>query len=384
MLEYNVSLEGKTVLVTGAAGFIGANLVKRIFKDFKNVRVVGIDSITDYYDVNIKYERLAEIEALASTAACGQTPAAAKMIGEAAANVCPPAGSRSSRWRFVKGSIADKQLVDSLFAEEKPAVVVNLAAQAGVRYSITNPGSYIESNLIGFYNLLEACRWNPVEHLVYASSSSVYGSNKKVPYSTEDKVDNPVSLYAATKKSNELMAHAYSKLYNIPSTGLRFFTVYGPAGRPDMAYFGFTNKLREGKTIQIFNYGNCKRDFTYVDDIVEGVVRIMQHAPEKKNGEDGLPVPPYKVYNIGNNSPENLLDFVTILQEELIAAHVLPADYDFDAHKELVPMQPGDVPVTYADCGPLEADFGFKPSTPLRNGLRAFAQWYAKYYGTCE
>ena len=354
MLLNNINLEGKTVLVTGAAGFIGSNLVKRLFKDVKDIRVVGLDSITDYYDVNIKYERLGEIEAL------------------------------GCNWRFVKANIADKTLVDSLFEEEKFAVVVNLAAQAGVRYSITNPGSYIESNLIGFYNLLEACRHHEVEHLVYASSSSVYGSNKKVPYSTDDKVDNPVSLYAATKKSNELMAHAYSKLYNIPSTGLRFFTVYGPAGRPDMAYFGFTDKLRQGKTIQIFNYGHCKRDFTYVDDIVEGVVRIMQHAPEKQNGEDGLPIPPYMVYNIGNNSPENLLDFVTILQEELIAAHVLPADYDFESHKELVPMQPGDVPVTYADTTPLEQDFGFKPSTSLRDGLRAFAQWYARYYGECD
>ncbi|MDD5996857.1 MAG: NAD-dependent epimerase/dehydratase family protein [Bacteroidales bacterium] len=351
MVKFNVSLEGKTVLVTGAAGFIGSNLVKRLFRDFKNIRVVGLDSITDYYDVNIKYERLKEIESLGRD------------------------------WRFVKANLADKTVVDQLFAEEKFAVVVNLAAQAGVRYSITNPGAYIESNLIGFYNILEACRHNEVEHLVYASSSSVYGSNKKVPYSTDDKVDNPVSLYAATKKSNELMAHAYSKLYNIPSTGLRFFTVYGPAGRPDMAYFGFTNKLREGKTIQIFNYGNCKRDFTYVDDIVEGVVRVMQHAPEKKNGEDGLPIPPYKVYNIGNNSPENLLDFVTILQEELIAAKVLPADYDFESHKELVPMQAGDVPVTFADTTPLEQDFGFKPSTSLRDGLRAFAKWYAGYYG---
>lgn len=365
MLNYNLNLEGKTVLVTGAAGFIGSNLVKRLFKDVQNIRVVGLDSITDYYDVNIKHERLAEIDALVSTTV--------------------PDGSPSGKsWRFVKANLADKNAIDSLFAEEKFAVVVNLAAQAGVRYSITNPGSYIEANLIGFYNILEACRHNEVEHLVYASSSSVYGSNKKVPYSTDDKVDNPVSLYAATKKSNELMAHAYSKLYNIPSTGLRFFTVYGPAGRPDMAYFGFTNKLREGKTIQIFNYGNCKRDFTYVDDIVEGVVRIMQHAPEKQNGEDGLPIPPYKVYNIGNNSPENLLDFVTILQEELIAAKVLPADYDFEAHKELVPMQPGDVPVTYADTSALEADFGYKPSTSLRDGLRAFAQWYAKYYGTAE
>ena len=368
MVQYNVSLEGKTVLVTGAAGFIGSNLVKRLFKDVKNIRVVGLDSITDYYDVNIKYERLNEIEQLSS----------------------------SSSWRFVKANLADKAAIDALFEEEKFAVVVNLAAQAGVRYSITNPGSYIESNLIGFYNILEACRhsveeseksslsssYRGVEHLVYASSSSVYGSNKKVPYSTDDKVDNPVSLYAATKKSNELMAHAYSKLYNIPSTGLRFFTVYGPAGRPDMAYFGFTNKLREGKTIQIFNYGNCKRDFTYVDDIVEGVVRVMQHAPEKQNGEDGLPIPPYKVYNIGNNSPENLLDFVTILQEELIAAKVLPSNYDFEAHKELVPMQAGDVPVTYADTSALEADFGYKPSTSLRDGLRAFAQWYSKYYET--
>ena len=354
MVQFNVNLEGKTVLVTGAAGFIGSNLVKRLFHDVKNIRVVGLDSITDYYDVNIKHERLNEIEAL------------------------------NRDWRFVKANLADKATIDALFAEEKFAVVVNLAAQAGVRYSITNPGSYIESNLIGFYNILEACRNNEVEHLVYASSSSVYGSNKKVPYSTDDKVDNPVSLYAATKKSNELMAHAYSKLYNIPSTGLRFFTVYGPAGRPDMAYFGFTNKLREGKTIQIFNYGNCKRDFTYVDDIVEGVVRVMQHAPEKMNGEDGLPVPPYKVYNIGNSAPENLLDFVTILQEELIAAKVLPSDYDFEAHKELVPMQAGDVPVTFADTTPLEEDFGFRPSTPLRDGLRAFAQWYAKYYGICE
>ena len=354
MVNFNVNLEGKTVLVTGAAGFIGSNLVKRMFQDVKDIKVIGLDSITDYYDVNIKYERLNEIEAL------------------------------DKDWLFIKGNLADKALIDQIFEEYKPAVVVNLAAQAGVRYSITNPSSYIESNLIGFYNILEACRNNEVEHLVYASSSSVYGSNKKVPYSTDDKVDNPVSLYAATKKSNELMAHAYSKLYNIPSTGLRFFTVYGPAGRPDMAYFGFTNKLREGKTIQIFNYGNCKRDFTYVDDIVEGVVRVMQHAPEKMNGEDGLPVPPYKVYNIGNSAPENLLDFVTILQEELIAAKVLPSDYDFEAHKELVPMQAGDVPVTFADTTPLEEDFGFRPSTPLRDGLRAFAQWYAKYYGTCE
>lgn len=352
MLKSNVPLCGSTVLVTGAAGFIGANLVKRLFADVSDVRIIGIDSITDYYDVNIKYERLGEIEAIGRD------------------------------WTFIKGSIADKTLIDNIFQKYKPKVVVNLAAQAGVRYSITNPGAYIESNLIGFYNILEACRNNEVEHLVYASSSSVYGSNKKVPYSTDDKVDNPVSLYAATKKSNELMAHAYSKLYNIPSTGLRFFTVYGPAGRPDMAYFGFTDKLRKGEKIQIFNYGNCKRDFTYIDDIVEGVVRVMQHAPEKHNGEDGLPVPPYAVYNIGNNSPENLLDFVTILQEELVAAGVLPDDYDFDAHKELVPMQPGDVPVTFADTTPLERDFGFKPDTSLRQGLRCFAQWYAKYYCT--
>lgn len=352
MLKCNVPLCGSTVLVTGAAGFIGANLVKRLFADVSDVKIIGIDSITDYYDVNIKYERLGEIEAIGRD------------------------------WTFIKGSIADKTLIDNIFQKYKPKVVVNLAAQAGVRYSITNPGAYIESNLIGFYNILEACRNNEVEHLVYASSSSVYGSNKKVPYSTDDKVDNPVSLYAATKKSNELMAHAYSKLYNIPSTGLRFFTVYGPAGRPDMAYFGFTDKLRKGEKIQIFNYGNCKRDFTYIDDIVEGVVRVMQHAPEKHNGEDGLPVPPYAVYNIGNNSPENLLDFVTILQEELVAAGVLPDDYDFDAHKELVPMQPGDVPVTFADTTPLERDFGFKPNTSLRQGLRCFAQWYAKYYCT--
>ena len=378
MVTFNVNLEGKTVLVTGAAGFIGSNLVKRLFQDVKNIRVVGLDSITDYYDVNIKHERLSEIQAIVAGATSNsEAPETWEKV--ASASKSAPA----DRWTFIKGSIADKALIDRIFEEYRPAVVVNLAAQAGVRYSITNPGSYIESNLIGFYNILEACRNYPVEHLVYASSSSVYGSNKKVPYSTDDKVDNPVSLYAATKKSNELMAHAYSKLYNIPSTGLRFFTVYGPAGRPDMAYFGFTNKLREGKTIQIFNYGNCKRDFTFVDDIVEGVVRVMQHAPEKQNGEDGLPIPPYKVYNIGNNSPESLLDFVTILQEELIAAKVLPADYDFEAHKELVPMQAGDVPVTYADTTPLEEDFGFKPATPLRDGLRAFAQWYTRYYGTC-
>lgn len=350
MVKYNVDLEGKTVLVTGAAGFIGSNLVKRLFRDYKDIKVVGIDSVTDYYDVNIKYERLKEIESL------------------------------NRDWTFVKASIADRDVVNDLFDKYHFSVVVNLAAQAGVRYSITNPDAYIESNLIGFYNILEACRHHEVEHLVYASSSSVYGSNKKVPYSTDDKVDNPVSLYAATKKSNELMAHAYSKLYNIPSTGLRFFTVYGPAGRPDMAYFGFTDKLVKGETIKIFNYGNCKRDFTYVDDIVEGVVRVMQHAPEKKTGEDGLPIPPYKLYNIGNNSPENLLDFVTILQEELIAAQILPADYDFNAHKELVPMQPGDVPITYADTTPLEQDFGFKPNTPLREGLRRFSEWYKQFY----
>lgn len=350
MLEYNIDLTGKTILVTGAAGFIGSNLVKRLLKDFEPIKVIGIDSITDYYDVNLKYERLKEIESL------------------------------SKDWAFIKGSIADKTLIEKVFSENRIDVVVNLAAQAGVRYSITNPDSYIESNLIGFYNILEACRHHPVEHLVYASSSSVYGNNEKIPYSTDDKVDNPISLYAATKKSNELMAHAYSKLYNIPSTGLRFFTVYGPAGRPDMAYFGFTDKLVKGDTIKIFNYGNCKRDFTFVDDIVEGVVRVMQHAPEKQNGEDGLPIPPYKVYNIGNNQPENLLDFVQILQEELVRAGVLPSDYDFEAHTELVPMQPGDVPITYADTTPLEQDFGFKPSTPLREGLRRFAEWYNSFY----
>lgn len=352
MVTYNVSLEDKVVLVTGAAGFIGANLVKRLLNEFDTVKVIGIDNITEYYDVRLKYERLKELSAY------------------------------GDRFVFIKDNIAKKEIVESIFTNYHPQVVVNLAAQAGVRYSIINPDAYIESNLIGFYNILEACRHHSVEHLVYASSSSVYGSNKKVPYSTDDKVDNPVSLYAATKKSNELMAHAYSKLYNIPSTGLRFFTVYGPCGRPDMAYFSFTNKLLKGETIQIFNYGNCKRDFTYIDDIIEGIVRIMQYAPEKKNGDDGLPVPPYKVYNIGNNSPENLLDFVTILQEELIRAGVLSDDYDFEFHKELVPMQPGDVPVTYADTTPLKQNFGFKPSTSLRDGLRAFAVWYAKYYGT--
>lgn len=350
MVSYNIDLTGKTILVTGAAGFIGSNLVKRLFNDVENIKVIGIDSITDYYDVNIKFERLKEIEAMGKD------------------------------WTFVHDSIANKEAIENIFSANQISVVVNLAAQAGVRYSITNPDAYIQSNLIGFYNILEACRHHEVEHLVYASSSSVYGSNKKVPYSTDDKVDNPVSLYAATKKSNELMAHAYSKLYNIPSTGLRFFTVYGPAGRPDMAYFGFTNKLVKGDTIKIFNYGNCKRDFTYVDDIVEGIVRVMQHAPEKQNGEDGLPIPPYKVYNIGNSHPENLLEFVSFLQEELIRAGVLPEDYDFEAHKELVAMQPGDVPVTYADTTPLEEDFGYKPSTPLREGLRVFAAWYKEYY----
>ena len=349
MLNFNVTLEGKTILVTGAAGFIGANLVKRLLSSVKDIKIVGVDSVNAYYDVRIKDSRLQEIEALGKD------------------------------WIFIKGNIADKDLMEISFEKYRPAVVVNLAAQAGVRYSITNPDAYIESNIIGFYNILEACRHHEVEHLVYASSSSVYGANKQIPYSTEDKVDNPVSLYAATKKSNELMAHAYSKLYNIPSTGLRFFTVYGPAGRPDMAYFGFTNKLREGKTIEIFNYGNCKRDFTYIDDVVEGIVRVMQHAPEKANGEDGLPIPPYKVYNIGNNTPESLLDFVTILQEELLAAGILPKDYDFEAHKKLVPMQPGDVPVTYADVSPLEKDFGYKPQTSLREGLRKFAEWYVTY-----
>lgn len=377
MVNYNINLEGKTVLVTGAAGFIGSNLVKRLFYEVKNIHIIGIDSITDYYDVNIKYERLKEIKRCL-TVIVGQK----SEMDENGVESGFYQGQNGSSWTFVHASIADKEAVEKIFTENNISVVVNLAAQAGVRYSITNPDAYIQSNLIGFYNILEACRHHEVEHLVYASSSSVYGSNKKVPYSTDDKVDNPVSLYAATKKSNELMAHAYSKLYNIPSTGLRFFTVYGPAGRPDMAYFGFTNKLVKGNTIKIFNYGNCKRDFTYVDDIVEGVVRIMQHAPEKQNGEDGLPIPPYKVYNIGNNSPENLLDFVTILQEELVRAGVLPKDYDFEAHKELVPMQPGDVPVTYADTTPLEQDFGFKPNTSLREGLRRFAEWYAKYYGT--
>lgn len=339
----------RTIFVTGASGFIGSNLCKRILKENSECRVIGLDNMNDYYDVRIKEARLNEL-------------------------------SGYPNYTFIKGNLADKELIDSIFDKYRPSIVVNLGAQAGVRYSITNPDAYIESNMLGFYNILEACRNYPVEHLVYASSSSVYGSNKKVPYSTDDKVDNPVSLYAATKKSNELMAHAYSKLYNIPSTGLRFFTVYGPAGRPDMAYFGFTNKLVNGDTIKIFNYGNCKRDFTYVDDIVEGVIRVMNKAPEKKNGEDGLPIPPYAIYNIGNSNPENLLDFVQILSEELVRAGVLPEDYDFEAHKELVAMQPGDVPVTYADTSALERDFGFKPHTPLREGLRRFAEWYKEFY----
>lgn len=344
-----VNLEKKTILVTGAAGFIGANLVRRICEESPSSTVIGIDSLNDYYDVTLKESRLKELKKYPS-------------------------------FVFIRGNIADKSLMFEIFEKYRPAVAVNLAAQAGVRYSITNPDAYVESNLIGFFNILEACRHYPVEHLVYASSSSVYGSNQKVPYSTEDKVDNPVSLYAATKKSDELMAHAYSKLYNIPSTGLRFFTVYGPAGRPDMAYFGFTDKLVKGQTIEIFNYGNCKRDFTYVDDIVEGVVRVMRKAPDKRDGEDGLPIPPYAIYNIGNQNPENLLDFVRILSEELVLAKVLPADFDFEAHKKLVPMQPGDVPVTYADTGALERDFGYKPGTDLRTGLRRFAQWYAEFY----
>lgn len=354
-IKTKIDLKGKTVLVTGAAGFIGSFLSERLLLDFEDIRVIGFDSVNDYYDIRLKESRLEKLQ-------------------------------KHENFTFIKANLADKDKVNEVFCKYSPQIVVNLAAQAGVRYSITNPDAYIESNIIGFYNILEACRHSyddgatPVEHLVYASSSSVYGSNKKVPYSTDDKVDNPVSLYAATKKSNELMAHAYSKLYNIPSTGLRFFTVYGPAGRPDMAYFGFTDKLLRGETIRIFNYGNCKRDFTYIDDIVEGVVRVMQGAPERKNGEDGLPVPPYAVYNIGNQNPENLLDFVDILQQELIAAGVLPNDYDFEAHKQLVPMQPGDVPVTYADTTPLERDYGYKPSTNLRTGLRNFARWYKDFY----
>lgn len=361
MLNKNVDLEGKNILITGAAGFIGSNLVLELLRTLSSVNILGIDSVNDYYDVKIKEWRLQEIEK------------------EAKNHVY-------SKWNFIKGNIADKNLINKIFEEFKPQIVVNLAAQAGVRYSISNPDAYIESNIIGFYNILEACRHSydnensGVEHLVYASSSSVYGTNKKVPYSTDDKVDNPVSLYAATKKSNELMAHAYSKLYNIPSTGLRFFTVYGPAGRPDMAYFGFTNKLIKGENIEIFNYGNCKRDFTYVDDIVEGIKRVMQKAPNKENGEDGLPLPPYAIYNIGNSNPENLLDFVTILQEELIRAEVLSQNYDFESHKKLVPMQAGDVPVTYADTSALERDFDFKPNTSLREGIREFAEWYKEFY----
>ncbi|WP_278954517.1 NAD-dependent epimerase/dehydratase family protein [Phocaeicola coprophilus] len=355
MLTPNIFLENKTILITGVAGFIGSALALNLLKRENTIYIIGIDSVTDYYDISLKEERLKKLK-------------------------------EYNNFIFIKGNIADKSLIDKVFIKFNPNIIINLAAQAGVRYSITNPDSYIESNLIGFYNILEECRHSydknkkGIEHLIYASSSSVYGSNKKIPYSTEDKVDNPVSLYAATKKSNELMAHAYSKLYDIPSTGLRFFTVYGPAGRPDMAYFKFTNKLRKGEKIQIFNYGHCKRDFTYIDDIVEGIIKVMQHAPEKQTGKDGLPIPPYKIYNIGNNQPENLLDFVTILQEELIRAKVLPENYDFNAHKELVPMQPGDVPITYADTTPLELDFGFKPSTSLRNGLRRFAEWYSRYY----
>lgn len=361
MKEAKLLFEQKSILITGSAGFIGSNLVLELLRSDDPVHIIGIDNMNDYYDVSIKEYRLEKIKSMSES-------------------------KPDSTWTFIKGSISDRDQINAIFDEYKPSIVVNLAAQAGVRYSITNPDAYIESNIIGFYNILEACRHSydngqtGVEHLVYASSSSVYGSNTKVPYSTEDKVDNPVSLYAATKKSNELMAHAYSKLYNIPSTGLRFFTVYGPAGRPDMAYFGFTNKLREGKTIEIFNYGNCKRDFTYVDDIVEGVKRVMAAPPEKRTGEDGLPVPPYAVYNIGNSNPENLLEFVDILQKELIRAGVLPEDYDFEAHKKLVPMQPGDVPVTYADTSPLERDFGFKPATPLKEGLRKFAEWYKEFY----
>ena len=355
MLKTNVNLAGKSILVTGAAGFIGAKLASKLLAEVPQCKIIGLDNVNDYYDVSLKEWRLSGLADQASREGAG-------------------------RWEFVRGSIADAALVNRLFEQYRPQVVVNLAAQAGVRYSITHPAAYIESNLVGFYNILEACRNHPVEHLVYASSSSVYGSNQKVPYSVDDRVDNPVSLYAATKKSNELLAHAYSKLYDIPSTGLRFFTVYGPAGRPDMAYFSFTNKLREGKTIEIFNFGNCKRDFTYVDDIVEGVCRVMARAPEKQTGADGLPVPPYRIYNIGNSSPENLLAFVDILQQELVRAEVLAADYDFEAHKKLVPMQPGDVPVTYADTSALERDTGFKPATPLRTGLRRFAEWYRQFY----
>ncbi len=395
----HIDLNHKCILVTGAAGFIGSNLVKRLFKDVKGATIVGIDNMNDYYDPSLKEYRLAEIEKIANTNIANLTNGcASKKDSLNSYNSCVPSvasDQRSSAWSFIKGDLADKALIDKLFAEYQFDIVVNLAAQAGVRYSIENPDAYIQSNMIGFYNILEACRhsyetntnlsdstnqYKGVQHLVYASSSSVYGGNKKVPFSTDDRVDNPVSLYAATKKSNELFAHCYSKLYNIPTTGLRFFTVYGPAGRPDMAYFGFTNKLLKGETIQIFNYGNCRRDFTYVDDIVEGIVRVMQGAPSKKNGEDGLPLPPYAVYNIGGGQPENLLDFVQILQEELLRAGVLPQDYDFEAHKKLVPMQPGDVPTTYADAIALERDFGFTPKITLREGLRKFAEWYKDYY----
>ncbi len=382
-------LDNKVILVTGVAGFIGSNLVKRLLKDVKGATIIGIDNMNDYYDVALKEYRLKELETIANTNLTNDTNTNANTDGilnehesHECENSCHSCHSCSeNKWVFVKGDISDKGTVDKIFEEYRPQVVVNLAAQAGVRYSITNPDAYIMSNMIGFYNILEACRHNPVEHLVYASSSSVYGGNKKVPFSTDDRVDNPVSLYAATKKSNELFAHCYSKLYDIPTTGLRFFTVYGPAGRPDMAYFGFTNKLLKGETIQIFNYGNCRRDFTYVDDIVEGVVRVMQGAPERKKGEDGLPVPPYAVYNIGGGQPESLLDFVQILQEELVRAGVLPADFDFEAHKQLVPMQPGDVPTTYADATALERDYGFTPRITLREGLRKFAEWYKQYYG---
>jgi len=391
-----VTLDNKTILVTGAAGFIGSNLVKRLFKDLKGATIIGIDNMNDYYDVSLKEYRLKELEDLANTNLTNLTNEKDSIDSSDSCS--------ENKWVFIKGDISDKSLIDEVFSKYKPSIVVNLAAQAGVRYSITNPDAYIQSNMIGFYNILEACRhsmddvrckkedvnaqpsainhqtYRGVEHLVYASSSSVYGGNKKVPFSTDDRVDNPVSLYAATKKSNELFAHCYSKLYDIPTTGLRFFTVYGPAGRPDMAYFGFTNKLRKGETIKIFNYGNCRRDFTYVDDIVEGIVRVMQGAPERKKGEDGLPVPPYAIYNIGGGQPENLLDFVNILQEELVRAGVLPQDYDFEAHKELVPMQPGDVPTTYADASALERDFGFTPKITLREGLRKFAEWYTEYY----
>ncbi len=409
MGKMRINLEGKRILVTGAAGFIGANLAKRLCEEVKGGTIIGVDNMNEYYDIRLKLARLEELSryssegAVGEGGACGTSGARCGVGGASGAEVRSSAGGASGAearsgvgggaFLFLKGDIGDKGFVDDLFAHHKPHLVVNLAAQAGVRYSITNPEAYIDSNIVGFFNILEACRHSydnvsegggeaycGVEHLIYASSSSVYGSNEKVPYSTDDKVDNPVSLYAATKKSNELMAHAYSKLYDIPSTGLRFFTVYGPAGRPDMAYFGFTDKLVAGKTIEIFNYGNCKRDFTYIDDIVEGIVRVMRNAPSRESGPDGLPVPPYALYNIGNSNPENLLEFVDILQQELVRAGLLPEDYDFEAHRKLVPMQPGDVPVTYADTSPLEADFGFKPFTPLREGLRRFAEWYATFY----